>query len=242
MEKNKSKRGTLSAELADVLSRLSSEGKKLFTVEEFARTIRRSKPKIWRILSFLNSNGWIIRLARGKYLIIPLEAGPESTWSENSLVIATHLANPSAVAYWSACNYWHWTEQIPRTVFVQTTQKTMHNNKIILGVQYRLVQVQGVKFFGTIVRWSGENHFTITDREKTFVDMIDHPSLCGGIYHVIKILQTAEELNWDKINGYMEKMNNGAIYKRLGFLTEFIGNKLKLPHRKIQLKNWNEHL
>lgn len=241
MPKNNKGRGTLSGELAGALTRLAANTP-LFTVEEFARAIGRPKSKTWRVLHFLQEGGWIERLSKGKYLIIPLEAGPEATWSEDALVIACHLAEPASVAYWSACHYWGWTEQVPRTVFVQTTQRKTQSARVVLGVQYRFVRVQPHKFFGHIKRTTERGEFTVTDREKTLIDALDHPELCGGILLVMAMLPTAEGIDWDKVDDYLERMNSGAIYKRLGFLAERLGPKLDLPDRESRLERWRSRL
>lgn len=73
-------------------------------------------------------------MERGVYLLIPLEAGLERTWSESPMVIAPYLIQPAAVAYWSALHYWQMTEQIPRTTFVQSTKRK------------RPVEIQGMRF------------------------------------------------------------------------------------------------
>ena len=39
-------------------------------------------------LHVLEKKGWIARLERGKYIVIPLEAGPERRWTEDSYVVA----------------------------------------------------------------------------------------------------------------------------------------------------------
>jgi len=235
------KRGTLSSELARALTRLAVKAP-VFTVEEFAQAMGRPKSKTWRVLHFLAEGGWIERLNKGKYLIIPLEAGPEATWSEDALVIACHLAEPASVAYWSACHYWGWTEQISHTVFVQTTQRKMRTARIVLGVQYKFVRVHPRKFFGHLRRSTERGTFTITDREKTLVDALDHPELCGGIRLVMEMLPAAEHIDWDKVEKYLEHMGSGAIYKRLGFLAERLGTRLLLPDREKRLARWRSRL
>lgn len=236
-------RGTLSAELGRALSRLAADNKAVFTVEDFAQAAPRPKRKTWRVLNFLLDGGWITRLAKGKYLIVPLQAGPESAWSEDSLVVAGHLASPAAVAYWSACHHWNWTEQVPRTVFVQTTQKKMHNTRTVLGVRYRFVRVGAGKFFGTVRRSVGGGQITITDREKALVDAFDRPDLCGGIAQVAQMLPVAAEaVEWDRLDGYLARMKSGAIYKRLGFLVEHIRGKLSIPRRSERIEGWRSRL
>jgi len=174
---------------------------------------------------------------------VPLEARPEATWSEDALVIASHLAEPASVAYWSASHYWNWTEQVPRTVFVQTTQRKTQTTRVLLGVQYRLVLVRPYKFFGHIQRTTDRGGFIVTDREKTLVDALDHPELCGGIRLVAEMLPTAAaSLDWNKAEEYLARMGSGAPYKRLGFLVEQLAHRLKVPNRGNKLKRWQAHL
>lgn len=242
MGKTNKTRQALSAELATALTLLASRGP-VFTVEEFAQAAGRTKSGSWRVLHFLLQGRWVERLGKGTYSIVPLEAGPEGAWSEDPFVIACYLAKPGSVAYWSACQYWNWTEQVPRTVFVQTTQRKMKTRRVVAGVTYRFVQVRPNKFFGHIERRTDRGTFTITDREKTLVDALDHPELCGGIRLVADIVsQAAEALDWAKVDQYLVRMGSGAVYKRLGFIVEEWLPQIKIPQRAQRLKRWQARL
>jgi predicted transcriptional regulator of viral defense system len=233
----------LAAPIANALSILASQGQSIFALDQFAAALGRPPARIYRILSKLLVGGWVARLTKGTYLIVPLEAGPESAWTEDALVIAGHLAAPSAAAYWSACHYWNWTEQAPRTVFVETTQRKMRSTRTVLGVEYRFVTVRPWRFFGTVERPAGRGRIVVTDREKTLVDALDRPDLCGGIRQVIEMLpEAAEAVRWDKVEAYLEKMGSGALYKRLGLLVEMLGEKVKVPDRKRRLEAWRSRL
>jgi|Deesub1362B_J571_1020462.scaffolds.fasta_scaffold02064_7 predicted transcriptional regulator of viral defense system len=241
MAQNK-KRGTLPSPLAGALSELAARGQDIFEISEFAEVLGIDRDRARKLLYRLRQSGWVAQITRGKYLIIPLEAGPEATWSEDALVIACHLAEPASVAYWSACHYWGWTEQAPRTVFVQTTQRKMRTIRVVLGVQYKFVRVHPRKFFGHLKRTVERGMFTITDREKTLIDALDHPELCGGIRLVMEMLPVAEDIDWDKVDRYLERTGSGAIYKRLGFLAERLGTRLALPDRDRRLARWQSRL
>ncbi len=75
------------------------------------------------MLGRLEQGGWLRRIERGLYMLIPLESGPDRTWTQDSLVIGTRLAEPSAVSYWSAFRYWNLTEQLPHIVFILTPRR-----------------------------------------------------------------------------------------------------------------------
>ena len=236
-------RGTLSAEVGTALSRLSAQGLWVFSLAAFAEALRSDKARARKLLYELRRSGWVARLRSGKYLIVPLEAGPESAWSEDTLLIGSHLSEPAAAAYWSACHYWGWTEQVPRTVFIQTPRRIRgpHSRKI-LGVQYRFIRVQPSKFFGTVGRQAERGQFTVTDREKTLIDCLDHPELCGGIGRVAEMLPEAAGLDWSRVDEYLKRMGSGAVYKRLGLLVEHLGDRLKVPDRRKRIGAWQAKL
>ncbi|NJD18292.1 MAG: hypothetical protein FIA95_03290 [Gemmatimonadetes bacterium] len=104
---------SLSHAEAAFLSGLAAEGKEIFTTRDAYRILRPGKPTR-DTLGRLVDKGWLQRIERGKYLIVPLEAGPERVWTEDALVLAGHLVSPSLVAYWSALSRWSLTDHVPR--------------------------------------------------------------------------------------------------------------------------------
>lgn len=204
----------------NLLSRLSAQGKNVFTIDDARDAISINKRHLDNLLQSLLEKRWLERIERGKYLIIPLEAGPNRRWSEEAFVIASHLVEPYMVSYWSALNYWSLTEQIPATVFVQTPKRKP--NKTVLGVSFQFITLPEKKFFGQTHIWFGDKKVEITDREKTIVDCLDHPEYCGGLIEAAKGLVNGIEggVNLETLTGYAERMDNSAIFKRLGYLCE----------------------
>jgi predicted transcriptional regulator of viral defense system len=221
---------------AEFLARLASSGHEIFTIEE-ARKYWRDPQVTRKRLARLESKGWLERLERGTYMILPLEAGPERLWSENAVVVASWLIEPSAVAYWSALHYWRMTEQSPRTVFVQSTSRKYGGEKKVLGVVYRFITVVERKFFGRVRRSIAHKGFFITDREKTLLDSLDRPDLAGGMGQIALALRgEAQELNWDRLDAHLDRLGVGAVVKRLGFLIEAL--ELDVPDRDQRLERW----
>ena len=162
---------------------------------------------------------WITGIKRGLYLIIPLSAGTKSQYTEHEFVIASCLISPSYIAYWSALNYHRLTEQTPLTVFVVTPKRI--KNRTVLGIRYNFVTVDSRKFFGFNSVRIGAYSTNISNIEKSLVDALDHPEYCGGIIEIAKCLWNAKEkISLEKIITYSIKMNNGTIFKRLGYLLE----------------------
>src|SRR5437879_4359895 len=143
----------------------------------------------WKKLRLLERKGWIARIERGKYLVIPLEAGPERKWSEDSYLIAAELVQPAAISYWSAIRHWNWTEQIPRIVYVQSTSRKKNPRRTVFGVQYEFVTVNKRKFYGHVKTWHNGNAILITDKEKTLIDCADDVERAGSLEELSKAVK-----------------------------------------------------
>lgn len=208
---------------ARLLVSLSAAEKTIFSVEDAEEVLKGQKANIPRLLYALSKKRWLERLERGRYLILPFEAGPERRWSEEGYVVASYLVDPYAIAYWSALSYYNYTEQVPTTIFVATTTRRKHSEAEILNLRFRFVTLRDYKFFGvTPVSFPGKQ-VNFTDREKTTTDCLDHPEYCGGITEAAKGLATAlgeGRVDLKKITEYAQRMGNRTIFKRLGYLSE----------------------
>jgi predicted transcriptional regulator of viral defense system len=230
----------LGSKEAEFLAAFASQGKTIFTVEQ-ARDFWGDAVYTTKVLGRLETKGWLRRLERGAYMIIPLEAGPDRTWSESALVIAPHLIQPAAIAYWSALHYWHMTEQISHTVFVQSTRRKHQRQKEILGIPFRFVTVVEKKFFAVVKRALGGQPIYVTDREKTLVDAADRPDLSGGVAQLAQALRAAwGDLDWQRLDGYLDRWPTRSPLKRIGYLVETL--ELPLPDREERLNRWRDSL
>jgi len=225
---------------AEFLSRLAGGGQTVFTAEE-ARDYWGNGAYANNVLRRLESKGWLRRLERGTYLIVPLEAGPTRDWTESALVIASHLIQPVAIAYWSALHYWNMTELIPHTVFVQSTRRKHRSRKEVLGIPFRFVTVVKSKFFGVVKRSVAGQPICVTDREKTLLDAADRPELAGGIAQLAQGLRTSwSDVNWQRVDEYLARCGVGSLIKRVGYLVETLN--LPIPQQQERLGRWRQSL
>lgn len=247
-----------------LLSKLSAENKSVFTLKDARELLpEKSYSAIRQLLSRLVHSGWLIRLKGGHYLIVPLEAESPDFWSEDSFVLASasvtgsatvsaraRIINPKepdqeteskgyAISYWSALNYYGYTEQIPRTVFVSTPKREALTSRELLDVPYRLVFLATKKFFGITTAWIGNKSVQITDKEKTIVDCLDRPKFCGGVIEAAKGLSEGinDGIDLDKLSLYARQIGNATVFKRLGFLAEILELQVE-PY----LAEWQKHI
>jgi len=201
--------------------------RKIFTIDEAEEAFDVDRASLRVILSRLEDGGWIERVERGKYMVIPLTAR-KGEFTLNEFVIGSELVEPYAVSYWSALNYHGLTEQIPGTVFLQTTSRKKRRELRVFGVRYKIVKVVESKFFGVEKVWIDDVAVNITDEEKTIVDCLDHPEYCGGVIEVAKALRNGA-FDGDRLSEYARRIGNSGVVRRLGYLCGLLGVQVDLP-------------
>lgn len=234
-----------------------------FSVQEAASALVLSTPRTHRLLAYLADRGWLLRLRRGLYTLVPLEATHAREWVEDPWVVATKLYGASSfVGGWSACEHWDLTEQIFRDTVVITTRRMRSEWDEVQDFMFRVKRMKPDKIFGISSVWRGRTRVNVSDPSRTIADIVSDPSLGGGIRHVTDVLETyfeGEYLDEDLLTGYVKRLGNRTAFKRLGYLAETIdvgspdfvqccrdhmssGTSLldpSLPARGPYLRRWN---
>jgi len=194
----------------------------IFSTQEARRLLERKGTDYTpQFLERLERKGWIRRIQRGRFAVIPLSSGQERTPQLHEYLVGMQLVTPAAIAYWSALNHHGMTEQLTRTVYLATNHPVYRSHRQALGISFQIVSVQPAKFFGIMPDWVNEQSFRITDREKTIIDGLDLPKYVGGIGEIAKAISGSwSRLNEAKLREYAGKIGNSAVAKRLGFLME----------------------
>lgn len=216
-----------------ILEYLAKKGN-TFTFSDVLKISNVQRNVLWVILSRLEKNGWIERIEKGKYMIIPIGA-EKGKYTLNEFVIGSLLVKPYAIAYWSALHYYGLTEQIPNTIFIQTTARKKRQKIKIFGVDYKIVRVKTSKLFGIRKEWIEETEINITEKEKTIMDCLDKPQYCGGVIEVAKALKNGE-FDKNKLISYAKKMENSGVIRRLGYLCDLLQIDISLP--EIDARNY----
>ena len=212
-------RHPLSKTESTLLASLAERGRNIFTLEDVTSTSGIPYEYAKVIVSRLVKKKWLIRLARGKYIIVPLEAGVKSQYTEHGFVIASHLVEPYYIGYWSALNYHGLSEQVPSVVFVVSSKR--RKDRTILDTRFRFITIKKSKMFELIEVNISNSKVKISGVEKTVADCLDHPEYCGGLEEIAKALFFEhKELDMKKIIENADEIGNKTIIKRLGYLLD----------------------
>jgi predicted transcriptional regulator of viral defense system len=167
--------------------------------------------------------GWVKRLRRGYYALVPLAALGQEQVLEDPWVMVPELFGPACIGGWSAAEHWGLTEQVFRSTCVLTTRPVRRKELVVQGLPFSLKHVRASAMFGTRPVWRGRTRVPVTDPAKTMIDMLDDPAIGGGIRHVADCLRgylAREDVDAKQLIETAEKLGNGAVFKRLGFLAE----------------------
>jgi len=97
---------------SNLLTELTRQGKRVFTFDDAVQIYGGNSSGLYRLLFRLIQRRWLQRLERGKYLILPFEAGWDGDWTEHEFIIASYLIEPCYIGFRSALNYCGYTEQV----------------------------------------------------------------------------------------------------------------------------------
>ena len=205
------------------LERLHRELPSAFNVEDASRVLKTTPEETRRLLAYLARRGWLARVRRGLYIPVPLDARRSGEWLEDTWIVADRAFSPCYIGGWSALEHWGLTEQLFRTLLVVTARKVHRLAVEIQGSPFQLTVRPQSKFFGTTPVWRNQVKVDVSDPSRTMVDILDDPSLGGGMHHVAEVLQAylrSEHRNDERLVDYGDRFGNRTVFKRLGYLLE----------------------
>jgi len=140
-------------------------------------------------------------------------------------VVAKHIIEPNLyyLSHYSALDIHEMTTQ-PLMRICITASKRRKEAKV-LGVSFRFFYTSQLKFWGIEEVWvKPTEKVKVSDLERTIVDCLDNPKLCGGISELAKGLWIKRnEIDYSKLIKYVGRFGSKAVAKRLGFLLELYG-------------------
>lgn len=211
-----------------LLRQLGEGGHRIWSCER-AREIlaETSVAYVNQILHHLVRSGWLLRLRRGLYALSQdvFQGAPIHEFE-----LAMALVQPAAISHWSALSVHGLTEQVPREVVVLTTQghtvpRVDGRSGLIEvgGYDFRFCRVGQVSFFGFETVWRGDSAISVTDPERTLLDGLCRPHLCGDFGVVWQAFeQRIDSMDIEKICSYAKQLGVTTA-KRLGWVLDKLG-------------------
>lgn len=216
---------TLGKENSRLLTTLASRGRIVFSIKDAQEISGKSYTATKQALLRLTKAGWLVKLGAGKYAIVSLSAGDDAVAEANRLVIARELVGDALyyISHDSALEVHNMLTRPVAKVTISTPRRL--KSRIVLGVPYHFVTAKPADMWGYELVWvSSDDQVQVSDLERTILDGLARPDLCGGVTELVAgLLIRKDDLDWKKMLRYSKRLRNQAVSKRLGYLLEFYG-------------------
>ena len=227
------------------LARLVAGTGDLIQVGQAARILDLSPKEAAKTLARWTTQGWLRRVRRGVYVPVTLDSLESAHVLTDPWVLVPGLFAPAYVGGRTAAEHWDLTEQIFNDLVVMTGRAVRERAQKWHGITFTLRHVAEPKMFGLKTVWRGRTKVMVSDLHRTVVDMLDDPATGGGIQHVSDCLAEyfkRGDRRDDVLLTYAEKLGNGAVFKRLGFLAERAGQPALADACHVHLTKGNVKL
>lgn len=207
---------------AQLVQLLSAAGD-VVRVDDVVNVLRLDRVRAAQRLSRWMEQGWLRRVGRGAYVAASVDTMASDIVLDDPWVLVPALFSPAYIGGRTAAEHWDLTEQIFNDVLVMTAQFVRQKHQIQQGAKFSLKHIAERKMFGTKNVWRHRTRVPISDIHRTIIDIVDDPAIGGGIQHVADCVAAylgRDDRDDDRLIDYGIRLGNGAVFKRLGFLTE----------------------
>lgn len=235
---------TLGAVSSYLITELKKRNKNIFRSKDAQSILNKTPQATADLLSELVKRGIISRLKPGLFLIIPLEA--DKDYLENRYIVGRELIRPHNyyISHYSAMAIHGLTTQPIIKVFITSTARKQ--KRLISGVEFIFLYARPYNFFGIEDKWiTKQEKVKVSNLEKTIIDALIRPELCGGISEIAKgIWLRKHNLNYQKLLNYCRRIKVKAVAKRLGFILQILNlaDKDILTKLRVYIEDSNTYV
>ncbi len=197
--------------------------KEVVSVAVASQTLGIDRRRAAQLLSRWSTQGWLRRVGHGFYVPVPLDLAGSEQVIADPWVLVPALFGQCYIGGWTAAHHWELTEQLFNETVVFTARRIVEKRATAQGAVFVLRHIPAKRLFGLRTLWRGSTKVAVSDAPRTLIDMIAAPEVGGGIDHVADCLSVylgSKTAEGDLLIHYAEQFDNGAVFKRLGFLAD----------------------
>lgn len=214
----------------------------VFTFEEivsFLSQTEKAKPStIYNLLAYHQKQGHIVRIRRGLYHSVPKGIAATSC-PIDAFLVASRMAIDAVIGYRTALDLFGKLHSI-QNEFLYLSNKQEKRPYIFKDVIYRKVSIPlpltklKKEQFGVISLDRLGQKILVTSLERTLVDVLDRPNLCGSWEEIWRSLESIEYLNIDRVLEYALLLGNATTVAKVGFYLEMHRKELLIPDEVLE--------
>lgn len=215
-----------------------------FTFKELELNLSRDKDSpaqsstLYNLITYHQNQGHILRIRRGLYYSVPKGMDPAHC-PVDPFLVACKMAEDSVIAYGSALDL-HGKLHSIQNRMIYLTKKRVMTSFDFRDMKYQAVAIPsalkaaGEEAFGVqSIDRLGQPVF-VTTLERTLVDVLDRPYLCGSWEEIWLSLEGIEYLDMDQVLKYALLLANSTTIAKLGFFLETHREALMVPEHYLE--------
>lgn len=217
---------------------------KVFTFKELELSLSSNKDSsvksstLYNLLTYHQNQGHILRIRRGLYYSLPKGLDPTHC-PVDPFLVASKMAEDAVIAYGSALDL-HGKLHTIQSRVVYLTKKRVMASFDFRDIKYQAVaipsalKVASQETFGVQPMDRLGQQVLVTSLERTLVDVLDRPYLCGSWEEIWLSLESIEYLDMDQVLKYALLLANSTTIAKLGFFLETHRETLMIPEHYLE--------
>ncbi len=210
----------------DIIKRFSGNDQDCFSYQEVVKEYSGTdKFYLSKVLSRMIDQGKLIKLNRSLYHIVPVSADAENYIPDWHLVAKYIMKDRKYyIGYYSAMQIQGLITQPSLKEIIVTNRQITPSLRNIRGIEFQYVTHTPTRFFGFKSTWiNPHDKVMVSDLEKTLVDAVTRPHLCGGMIEIGRVIfETRHKVSLDKLLGYLIQNGSLTAIKRYLYICDLV--------------------
>jgi predicted transcriptional regulator of viral defense system len=181
---------------------------------------------LWR----LAMQGSLLRVRNGFYAAVPPERKDSGFEVNRYLLFDRAMKSAGALAFHSALELHGAAQSRFNTVYYLTAEKKRPFD--FQDITYRPVWTPGI--FGRTTIFIDDLSLQVTDKERTFLDCIRRPDLCGGLEEYLKSIEGFTLMSPIRLLDYLGRFGEGSLYQRAGLILAYLRDRIKVDEELLE--------
>jgi len=215
--------------------KLGEKEQRVFTVQDIAGMLDVSPQHARNLASRMVKKNVAERVKPGLFVRVPESLILDKKfYREDAILIASKSVKKAFLSHYTALSIHGLAERYANEVYV--TSLRHHRDIIYHNITIKFIHTSPKRFFGMeIIDYSNEK-ITVSDKERTILDVVNKPSYSGGWAETINCLKNIEKVNWEKLLSYIIKFDNKILARRIGYIMENLENVSIPVHVKKKIE------
>lgn len=199
-------------------------------LEEIAEVLGISRRYASKVLHTLAKKNAFEKIKSGLYVRFPASIViNRGAYQEDPILIARVLKEQYFLSYYTALRLHGLSQRITKVFYISNKDESgkvnYHGNTI------KLVRLNPQRFFGIITQEYSGQEISVSDMERTLLDIIDRPEYSGGWSEVIESLRNAKGIDWNKLYEYLLELKMKSLIQRSGYIFETLKDEINVPSK-----------